>query len=743
MDISAIPAIRNNDTDGGNRAAAESRNNSFRTFMTSAIPFAAGAFQFTDEIMAKARVTAPKDATPRTERATDEPDTHADRADRADRIKDNDAQARSDSAHRHEDRHEDRQEDHRNDRRDNPSDQDRADNSVKQDAAARDGARDEHASKAGASPDTDTTAPNAAAVVLPEAAALAMPKDLAGGSKSTASPGIKPITKPVSAASDNKETPKAGAPELPGTGIKVADNNAANALPNAAAAAATAANHPVAGDASLPGQAIAGQATANSGGKGENIGRAANPAEVSPALVKPTEAAAQSRSPEQTQAGATDRPVGPSLREIMSAKTDTPITPKPVAEKPISDSSPAPVLTTSSNPTGAARIELPSQAQSGATSQAQASEQASQTDQSGKSDQAAKSAQGRAAIARDLPAHEITVTRELPHVSNPLSARGSAPQFLAQQHALESEGGARFGQTQTSNANGGSTSNALGSNTNGQSAVATVGANAGGQSGGQAGGQTGGQAGNQASSGQLTANTNASSNSALLGGGKETVPNFAQALGLRPGMQPAQTARPLPAQMGNEASGARPVFDGTTANLGGPQSTADPATRAEGTTASRSPAHPNTAAEQVSIRLAKAASNGDSTIRIQLRPGDLGRVEVKLELGKDGQVRAVVAAERPETLEMLQRDSRALERALQDAGFKTDSNSLEYTLKDGQGSGTGERTAEGQGSDDGRQANNSEQETDDDLASTANDPGAESANTDDGTGEDAVVNMVA
>ena len=86
------------------------------------------------------------------------------------------------------------------------------------------------------------------------------------------------------------------------------------------------------------------------------------------------------------------------------------------------------------------------------------------------------------------------------------------------------------------------------------------------------------------------------------------------------------------------------------------------------------------------MRLKTAAQNGDSTVRIQLKPTDLGQVDVKLEIARDGQVRALVMAERPETLDALQRDSRQLERALQDAGLKTDSNSLEFDLKgrDGQ-----------------------------------------------------------
>src|SRR3546814_1308339 len=59
-------------------------------------------------------------------------------------------------------------------------------------------------------------------------------------------------------------------------------------------------------------------------------------------------------------------------------------------------------------------------------------------------------------------------------------------------------------------------------------------------------------------------------------------------------------------------------------------------------------------------------------------------LEVKLENASDGTLRAVISAERTETLDLLQRDARGLERALQEAGVKTDSGSLSFNLR-GQG----------------------------------------------------------
>ena len=86
-------------------------------------------------------------------------------------------------------------------------------------------------------------------------------------------------------------------------------------------------------------------------------------------------------------------------------------------------------------------------------------------------------------------------------------------------------------------------------------------------------------------------------------------------------------------------------------------------------------------ANQVAVHIQRAVSAGQDRIRISLHPAELGRIDVKLSLGNDGTVRAVVSVERPETFELLQRDARGLEKALQDAGLKTDSGSLSFNLK--------------------------------------------------------------
>ena len=119
-------------------------------------------------------------------------------------------------------------------------------------------------------------------------------------------------------------------------------------------------------------------------------------------------------------------------------------------------------------------------------------------------------------------------------------------------------------------------------------------------------------------------------------------------------------------------------------------------------------------AEQIAVQVRSAQVAGKEQINIKLHPAELGRIEVKLESGSDGTIRASISAERADTLDLLQRDARGLERALQDAGVKTDSGSLNFNLR-GQGQ---EQQADGDGAP-GRAA------TDDNtLAADSGDPAA-------------------
>jgi flagellar hook-length control protein FliK len=85
--------------------------------------------------------------------------------------------------------------------------------------------------------------------------------------------------------------------------------------------------------------------------------------------------------------------------------------------------------------------------------------------------------------------------------------------------------------------------------------------------------------------------------------------------------------------------------------------------------------------EQVALHVKKAVAEGKDMIVIRLNPVELGRIEVKLEIGADGTMRAAFAAERSQTLDALKNDSRQLERALQEAGLKPDAGGLNFSLR--------------------------------------------------------------
>ena len=70
---------------------------------------------------------------------------------------------------------------------------------------------------------------------------------------------------------------------------------------------------------------------------------------------------------------------------------------------------------------------------------------------------------------------------------------------------------------------------------------------------------------------------------------------------------------------------------------------------------------------------------------VGLPPAELGKLDIKLEVDADGKTGITVTADNKNTLDLLQRDSRGLERALADAGLKADSGSLSFNLRsDGQ-----------------------------------------------------------
>jgi flagellar hook-length control protein FliK len=87
------------------------------------------------------------------------------------------------------------------------------------------------------------------------------------------------------------------------------------------------------------------------------------------------------------------------------------------------------------------------------------------------------------------------------------------------------------------------------------------------------------------------------------------------------------------------------------------------------------PAH-----EQVAVHLQRAVREGTNKFSIQLSPAELGNIHVKLEIDEEKRVTAAVTVERPSTLELLQRDTKGLERALHNAGLNMEGGDLSFSL---------------------------------------------------------------
>jgi flagellar hook-length control protein FliK len=84
----------------------------------------------------------------------------------------------------------------------------------------------------------------------------------------------------------------------------------------------------------------------------------------------------------------------------------------------------------------------------------------------------------------------------------------------------------------------------------------------------------------------------------------------------------------------------------------------------------------------IAVAIAARAFAGKNHFAIRLDPPELGRIEVHLDVDKDGSVTSHLVADRSDTLNLLQRDSSALQRALQNAGLKTSDNGLQFSLRD-------------------------------------------------------------
>jgi flagellar hook-length control protein FliK len=98
----------------------------------------------------------------------------------------------------------------------------------------------------------------------------------------------------------------------------------------------------------------------------------------------------------------------------------------------------------------------------------------------------------------------------------------------------------------------------------------------------------------------------------------------------------------------------------------------------------------------LSVAIAAHAEAGNNSFEIRLDPPELGRIDVRLDVDREGKVTSHVMVDRPETLDVLRRDAPQLQRSLEQSGLKTSDNSLQFSLRDQGNGGQNQNTNNGQ-----------------------------------------------
>ena len=116
-------------------------------------------------------------------------------------------------------------------------------------------------------------------------------------------------------------------------------------------------------------------------------------------------------------------------------------------------------------------------------------------------------------------------------------------------------------------------------------------------------------------------------------------------------------------------------------------------------------------ADQIKVSITKMVTSGDGQISIHLKPGELGHVDIRMNLTADGKTTIHIAAEKQDTLNLLQKDVSHLEKSLRDVGIKSEGSSLNFSLRDGS-SQQGRHSQQQQGFTSNYSENGSEDGTD-------------------------------
>jgi flagellar hook-length control protein FliK len=151
---------------------------------------------------------------------------------------------------------------------------------------------------------------------------------------------------------------------------------------------------------------------------------------------------------------------------------------------------------------------------------------------------------------------------------------------------------------------------------------------------------------------------------------------------------------------GNRQSALQSAAPAPTPTSAGPVPTFDPlaaapapdAPRATGESTPEPRARASALGEDVGLAIVRHADSGLGDILvIRLDPAELGKIEVRLRMDEARQLSAEVTADQPATLDLLRRDAENLTRALNDAGFRADDQSLRF---DSRGFGQNDQQAQ-------------------------------------------------
>ena len=86
-------------------------------------------------------------------------------------------------------------------------------------------------------------------------------------------------------------------------------------------------------------------------------------------------------------------------------------------------------------------------------------------------------------------------------------------------------------------------------------------------------------------------------------------------------------------------------------------------------------------AEQIKVNITQSAIKGVDKIEIQLKPAELGHLEIKMQISKDGRLQAHIVASDANTMELLQKDLSSLKQAFDNAGFQTEDGSFSFSYR--------------------------------------------------------------